>query len=182
MCRSFVSTFAIFEMSSFIVWRLTLYSVIWWSELNSIFLNRFNHQINSLSTCSMINNSISMIDVDIVVCFFVAQSIRSSNSLNVYSSTDLRSFSFANAASAVASKTCFLFSSISSSFFETSNLIVKCLCHKDIWSDDSLRSDESIQNWLSALSALRRLWQYLIDWLLLSSILISSFCDTRAYD
>ncbi len=121
--RSFVSTFAIFEMNSLIVWRLSLYSVIWRfeSELNSIFLNRFNYQINSLSTCNMINNSISVINVDIVVCFFVVQSIRSSNSLNVYYFIDLRSFSFANAASAVTSKTCLL-----SLFFETSNLIVKC--------------------------------------------------------
>jgi hypothetical protein len=56
------------------------------------------------------------------------------------------------------------------------------LFHSNIWIDNSEQSDESIQSWLNALSALRRLWRYLIDWLLLSSILISSFCDIHAYD
>ncbi len=61
-------------------------------------------------------------------------------------------------------------------------LLLTVLSRANIWLDDSLRSDESIQNWLDALSALRRLWRCLIDWLLLSSTLISSFFDTRAYD
>jgi hypothetical protein len=81
-----------------------------WFESNFNFLNKCIHQIYSLTSCNKIKSSVSMIDVKIVTCFFAAQSINSSNSLNAYSSADFRSFSLTKDASTVISKTCFLLS------------------------------------------------------------------------
>jgi hypothetical protein len=115
-CRNFVSILRISEVRKQIVWRLSLYIIIFWFESNFNFWKKCIHQMSFLSACNIERSFISMMKIDTMNYFLTTQSIISLNNSKIYSSTFFRSRSFAKNASIVFLKIClslfFLFDNV----------------------------------------------------------------------